>query len=43
MRYDGALNDGPEKLGAFFESKGFKAAPDGIKEDITRGFILLKT
>ncbi len=42
MRDDGPLNNGPKKLGAFFESKGFEAAANGIKEDITCSFILLK-
>ena len=42
MRDDSPLNNGPKKLGAFFESKGFEAAADGIKEDITCSFILLK-
>lgn len=39
---DGPLNNGPEKLGAFFKSKGFEAAADGIKKDETSGFILSK-
>ena len=37
---NGSLNDRPEKLGTFFESKGFEAAADCIKEDVTCGFIL---
>ena len=37
---DGPLDNGSEKLGAFFKSKSFQAAADGIEEDVACGFIL---
>ena len=39
---DGAFHDRSEKLGAFFEAKGFKTTANGIKEDVACGFILSK-
>ena len=41
MRDKGTFDCGPEKLGAFFESKGFEAAADGVEEDVACGFELL--
>ena len=40
MWNDGSFDDWSEELGAFFESKSFKAAADGVEEDVTCGFVL---
>ena len=37
---DGTLNYRSEELGAFFESKGFESAANGVEEDIAGGLIL---
>ena len=41
MRDNGAFDRRPKELGAFFESKSFETAADGVEEDVACGFELL--
>ena len=37
---DCSFDDGTKQLGAFFESKGFEAAANGVEEDVAGCFEL---
>ena len=41
MRDNGTFDCRPKEFGAFFESKGFEAAANGVEEDVACGFELL--
>ena len=41
MRDNGTFDCWPKEFGAFFESKRFQAAADGVEEDVACGFELL--